>query len=178
LVEHVVRTLRRRKSFCTSEAGRWGQHRRTHLMAVELEFPSISSPPCPRKMALAAAAASTGANGGSSIQRFLFPLSGRPLSSPAASRASCLAAAVARPAYGCCSLATAPPAASLRSKRSAAILVVIQSRERLGAFSSCPWVLLAVGSICTHQISLRMLLPAKKKNNICVKCLYFIARKT
>ena len=127
LVEHVARTLRRRKSFCTSEAGSWGQHRRTHLIAVEGELPSFSSPPSPLKMALAAAAVSTGANGGSSIHRFLFPLSGPPLSSPPVSRASFLAAAVVRPAYGWCSLGTAPPAASLRTKRSAAIL---RSEER------------------------------------------------
>ena len=78
LFERVVRTLRRRNSFCTSEVGRSGQHRRTHLIAVAPCSPSPPSPP-PREMALAAAAASSGAKGGS-CNHGLLPLS--PVSPP------------------------------------------------------------------------------------------------
>jgi hypothetical protein len=110
-----VRTLRCRNSFCTSDAGTCGQHRRTHLMAVALEF--VPSPPSwPREMALPAALVSSGAKGGSSTHRFLFP-------SLATSRAAC-PAAVDRLAAHC----SRGFDARRRRKRSAAVLIAIKPR--------------------------------------------------
>jgi hypothetical protein len=114
---HGARTLRRRNSFCTSDAGMCGQQRRTHLIAVALEH---APSPSFRDMARAAALASNGAKGGSSTHRFLFP------SPPPLRLTSCgvlCPAAVHRPATCCFSGFGA--AAARRRKRSAAVLIAI-----------------------------------------------------
>ena len=128
--EGGARTLRRRNSFCTSDAGRCGQQRRTHLIAVALEH--APSPPSPREMARAAALASSGAKGGSSTHRFLF--SSPPPMRPPSSRVTC-PTAVDRPAKYCCSGFGAAAAAAPRRKRSAAVLIAIEPRSAFPALS-------------------------------------------